>query len=60
MCINNLYTVSIERYAYNHFIKSFSKKYRNAWETTYIAIDNTLARIDNFLLTSKAEKIHSL
>lgn len=51
------YTVIIEDFAIGHFIKKFSKKYNNHWDTTLIAIRGQLERIDTLLNTDKAETI---
>lgn len=51
------YSVQIEAFAERHFIKSFSKKYKNKWDVTLIAILAELARIDMLLQTDKAETI---
>lgn len=58
MSISSWYTVYIEKYADSHFIKSFSKTYKTARDKTLIAIKGMLQRIDIFLSTTKAEKIH--
>ena len=52
------YTVSIEKYAERHFIKSFSKKYKGAWNITQTAIIEQLRRFDVLVgVTSSTEKI---
>lgn len=51
------YSVQIEEFAEKHFIKSFKKKYNFGWDVTLRAIIFQLERIDNFLLTNKAETI---
>jgi hypothetical protein len=51
------YLVQIEGFAERHFIKSFEKKYKGHWDITLRAIIFELERIDNLLLTSKAEII---
>ncbi|MEK7193069.1 MAG: hypothetical protein AAB682_02930 [Patescibacteria group bacterium] len=51
------YSVEIEDFAERHFIKSFQKKYKNKWDFTLRAIVEELARIDNLLLTERAETI---
>ncbi len=51
------YTVIIEDFVMGHFIKKFSKKYNNHWDTTLIAIRGQLERIDTLLNTEKAEII---
>lgn len=51
------YFVQIEDFAERHFIKSFKKKYNNHWDVTLRAIVSELERIDNLLLTNKANTI---
>ena len=51
------YSVQIEGFAERHFIQSFERKYKDKWSFTLRAISSALARIDNLLLTSKAETI---
>ncbi len=51
------YSVQIENFAKRHFIKSFQKKHKSHWDVTLIAIIAELERIDNLLLTDKAEII---
>ena len=51
------YSVQIEEFAERHFIKSFKKKFNNHWEVTLRAIIFELERIDNLLLTNKADII---
>lgn len=51
------YSVQIEGFAEKHFIKSFQKKYKTHWDFTLRAIIAGLERIDNLLLTSRAETI---
>ena len=51
------YSVEIEDFAERHFIKSFQKIYKNKWDFTLRAIVEELARIDNLLLTERAETI---
>lgn len=57
MCINNKYSVIVGEYAKKHFIKSFSKKYKSAWEKTFTTIENVLSRIVAFSRTSKVNQI---
>lgn len=52
------YRVSVTEYAQRHYIKSFSKKYKSAWDKTLITIENLLSRIVVFRDTSKVHKIH--
>ena len=58
MSISGSYDILVSEYAKKHFIKSFQKKYKVAWDQTFDTINDMLCRIDNFLLSSKAEKIH--
>jgi hypothetical protein len=51
------YSVRIEDFAEKHFIKSFEKKYKNHWDITLRAVIFELERIDNLLLTDRAEII---
>ena len=51
------FSVQIEDFAERHFIKSFEKKYKGKWDLTLISISAQLARIDNLLLTDRAETI---
>ncbi|MDD2274831.1 MAG: hypothetical protein PHI91_03280 [Candidatus Pacebacteria bacterium] len=51
------YSVQIEDFAERHFIKRFRKKYNNQWDITLRAIVLELERIDNLLLTNKANII---
>jgi hypothetical protein len=51
------YTVTIEKFAERHFIKSFDKKYGGAWEMTLRAVVAELERIDMFLQKDKATPI---
>lgn len=53
------YTVEVWAYAERHFINDFSKKYSKAWQITLEVIFHSLYRIDQLLLTSKAEIITS-
>lgn len=52
------YKILISDYSKNHFIKKFSKKYKNTWDETFEQISNLLSHIDKFILTTKAEKVH--
>ena len=51
------YTVKIKEYAERHFIKSFEKKYKQAWEVTLNSIVAELERIDNLLETDRADTV---
>ena len=58
MFINTWYKVIITEYAERHFIKAFKKRYNNIRDKTINAINEMLSRIDLFIRTSKAERIH--
>jgi hypothetical protein len=49
--------VQIEEFAERHFIKNFQKKYKSHWDSTLVSITAELERIDNLLLTDRAETI---
>lgn len=51
------FIVTIEPFAERHFIKSFAKKYKGAWDITLHAIVAELERLDKLLLTDRAEII---
>lgn len=51
------FSVQIEDFAKRHFINSFEKKYKNKWDLTLLYVTQELERIDNLLLTSRAETI---
>lgn len=51
------YAVIIEPYAERHYIKSFAKKYRGAWDITWRAVLEELKRLDSLFSTSIAEII---
>lgn len=51
------FSVQIEDFAKKHFINSFEKKHKSKWDSTLVAIFSQLERIDNLLLTSRAETI---
>lgn len=51
------FSVTIEDFAERHFIKSFQKKYQGKWDMTRRAIIAEFERIDNLLLTDRAETI---
>ena len=52
--------VHIEKFAESHFIKNFQKKYKSHWDFTLRAITSEFERIDNLLLTDRAETISDL
>ncbi len=49
--------VHIEKFAENHYIKSFEKKYKKHWDVTRKAIIAELERVDTLLLTDRAETV---
>ena len=49
--------MQVESFAERHFIKSFEKKYKSKWDLTLLYVMEELARIDNLLLTDRAETI---
>lgn len=51
------YSVTIEAFAERHYIKSFQKKYKGAWEVTQRAIMSEFERVDMLLQTTKADLI---
>lgn len=51
------YSVVIEDFAERHFIKNFEKKYNKHWDITLCSIIAGLERVDNLLLTDRAEII---
>ncbi len=51
------YGVVIEPFAERHFIKSFAKKYKNAWDITWLAIEAEFKHFDALFQTSIAETI---
>lgn len=55
MSIN--YCVTVEKFAENHYIKKFRKKYKDSWDVTLNGIKQQLKRFDEFLKTSILEEI---
>ncbi len=51
------YEVIIESFAERHFIKSFAKKYKNAWDFTFSAIEREFQSFDVILEKKIAEEI---
>lgn len=43
------YIVEIEKYTERHFIASFRKKHRNAWEVTWTSLEEQFKRIDTLI-----------
>ena len=54
------YKVTFSDYSEAHFRKSFRKKYKSKWLPTEKAIKAICERIDNMLLTNKADLIQSV
>ncbi|MFA5431352.1 MAG: hypothetical protein WC319_00495 [Candidatus Paceibacterota bacterium] len=51
------YSVHIEKYVERHFIKSFEKKYRRAWDITIETLIREFQSFDVLLTTTIAEMI---
>jgi len=52
------YTVIIEKYAERHFISNFKKKYKSAWDATWVGMREEFKRIDALIgQTTIAETI---
>jgi hypothetical protein len=51
------YSVNFDEYCERHYIKSFEKKYHQAWVKTRITIEDVCRRIDNMLLYNRADLI---
>lgn len=51
------YTVVFAEFAERHFIKSFKKKYKNAWDSTLIALRFEFGNFDLLFQKSIVEKI---
>jgi len=51
------YQVIFEHFAERHFIKSFAKKYKTAWDFTYNLLREEFEQIDLLFLKSIAEEI---
>lgn len=54
------FSVTVEDFAERHFIKTFQKKYQKSWDITRLAIVAELERVDNLLLTDRAETISDI
>jgi hypothetical protein len=52
------YGITIHKFAERHFIKSFEKKYKGAWDTTWKAVEEEFKRFDSLSETSIAEIIN--
>lgn len=46
MSTSSNYIVEVEKYAERHFIASFKKKYRGAWDITWKALEEEFKRIE--------------
>lgn len=53
------YRVTIEDFAKNHYIKKFSKKYKDFWDVTIEGIKLELERFDEFIKTDHISLISS-
>ena len=51
------YEVAFEPFAERHFIRTFSKKYKGAWDFTFKTITEEFEKIDILFLKSIAEEI---
>lgn len=52
------YAVVLEKYAERHFISNFKKKYKGAWDVTWVAMHEEFKRIDTLIgSTNIAETI---
>lgn len=51
------YTTVTERFAERHFIKSFSKKYKRAWDVTWVGLMEEFRNFEELFTTSVAETI---
>lgn len=52
------YAVVVEQYAERHFISSFKKKYKGAWDVTWVGMHEEFKRIDTLIgQTNIAETI---
>lgn len=51
------YRVIIEKYAERHYIKNFAKKYKGAWDNTWLSMVEEFCRIDSLFGTSIVEII---
>lgn len=53
------YSVVIEKYAERHYIKGFSRKYRGAWDATFMALTEQFRRIDRVVgVVETTNRIH--
>ena len=51
------YAVILEKYAERHYVSSFKKKYKGAWDITWNAIAEEFRRMDSLFQTTIAETI---
>lgn len=49
MSTSDNYAVEVEKYAERHYIASFRKKYKNAWDITWKALEEEFKRIDTLI-----------
>lgn len=57
MNTTNEYEVIVESFAERHYIRTFAKKYKSAWDTTFLFITEELRFIDALFNKSIAEYI---
>lgn len=51
------YAVILEKYAERHYVASFKKKYKGAWDITWNAVVEEFRRMDSLFQTTIAETI---
>ena len=55
--VSQNYSCSWSKYAERHYAKVFSKRYKNAWQTTRDDITDVCRRIDSMLMYKRADLI---
>jgi len=53
------YIVKIQKFVESHYIKKFSKKYKNYWDVTFKGIFLEMERFDEFIKTDHIDLISS-
>lgn len=56
--VSQNYSCSWSKYAERHYAKVFSKRYKNAWQTTRDDITDVCRRIDSMLMYRRADLIY--
>lgn len=51
------YAVVVEKFAERHYISTFKKKHKNAWDITWLAITEQFKRIDGLLGVSNIVEV---